>query len=347
MDRVCAILYPGGLLLAITGDLRHAFRALRRDPWFSMAAIGTLALSLGANTAMFTVVKSVLLTPLALRSPERLIALSITRADGRQYPFTLVNLLDVQSRNRALEDVAAYGGWNANITGEANPERLFGVRVTGNYFPMIGVRAVVGRTLEPADDEPGRPKVAVLTYSLWQRRYGGDRAIPGRTLLLNGEPHTVIGILPRSFSFKNANTEFAVPLSPATDPLRNVRNTTAYLRAFARIRPGVPPADVQRDLDRVILDLRREFPENARFAGMQVVPLQEDITGPSRPVLTVLFAAVGMVLIIACANIASLLIARSVRRRKDLAVHAAMGAGPWRLGRQSVMEAVLLSGIAG
>src|SRR5262249_8690376 len=161
---------------------------------------------------VFTVVKSVLLEPLPLWRPDELVAVFQIRPDGRQWPFNILYYLDIRERNRVFQDVAAQGSWNANITGEANPERLFGVRAMGNFFTVLGVRAALGRTIVPDDARPGSTKVVVLTWKLWQRRYGGRRDVVGSTVPLNGEPYTIVGVLSESFSFRSATNEFAVPL---------------------------------------------------------------------------------------------------------------------------------------
>jgi putative ABC transport system permease protein len=334
--------------VSLADDVRYAFRALRSEPAFTLAAISTLALSLAANTSVFTVVKSVLLAELDMRDPGRLVAVRAMRNDGGEYPWNIPNFLDLRDTSQVLDGAAAYGGWNANLTGDAEPVRLFGVRVTGNFFQMTGVRAVAGRTLEPADDTPGRNKVVVLTYGLWTRRFAGDPTVVGRSIQLNGEPYTVVGVLPRSFTFRNLTAEIASPLAPDADPTRAVRGGTAFLSVYARVKPGIPPSAVQTDLDGAVATLRQRYPvENARYTGVKIVPMREDITGSVRPMLTVLLGAVALVLLIACANISSLLVARASRRRRDLAVRAALGASPARIARQLIVEGILLSSAGG
>ena len=185
------------------------------------------------------------------------------RPDGQQFPFNIPFYLDVRERTRVFQDVAAQGFWNANLTGEANPERRLGVRATGNFFTMLGVEAALGRIIVPEDARPESLKVVVLTWKLWQRRYGGRREVVGSSIRLNGEPYTVIGVLPRSFAFRSAANEFAVPLVIETEPFRDARVSAAFLRVFARLKPGVIPAPANGDLDRVARDLRREYPTAA------------------------------------------------------------------------------------
>jgi putative ABC transport system permease protein len=328
-------------------DLRYAFRALWKDPGFTVPAVLALALSIGANTSVFTVVKSVLLAPLQLRRPEQLVSVSQIRPGGQQWPFNLAYFLDLRQRTRTFEEFAAQGSWNVNLTGEANPERLLGVRATGNFFTMLGVEAAIGRTIVPDDARPGSPKVVVLTWKLWQRRYGGRRDVIGSNITLNGDPFTVIGVLPASFVFRSASNEFAVPLAIESDPTRDSHVATATLRVFARIKLGVTLAQASGDLTRVAVDLRHDFPkESAGITNIQPVSMQEDLTGASRETLTTLMCAVGLVLLIACTNVSSLLVAKASGRRRELAIRAAMGGTRWQMTRQLLLESLMLS-IAG
>jgi len=329
-------------------DFRYAFRALWKDPGFTIPAVLALALSIGANTSVFTVVKSVLLEPLPMKQPGQLLAVYQIRPDGQQFPFNIPFYLDVRERNRVFQDVAAQGFWNANLTGEANPERLLGVRATGNFFTMLGVEAAVGRIIVPEDARPESPKVVVLTWKLWQRRYGGRRDVVGSNVRLNGEPYTVIGVLPQSFSFRSVANEFAVPLVIETDPFRDARVSTAFLRVFSRLKPGVTPAQASGDLDRVARDLRREYPTAAAgMVSIASVSMREDLTGPSRETLTTLMFAVALVLLIACADVSSLLVAKASGRRREMAIRAAMGGTRWRMARQLLIESLLLSATGG
>jgi predicted permease len=304
-----------------------------------------LALSIGANTSVFTVVKSVLLEPLPLRQPEQLVALFQLRPDGQKFPFNIPFCRDIRERSRVFQDVAAQGSWNANLTGEANPERLLGARATGNFFTMLGVEAAVGRTIGPEDARPESPKVIVITWKLWQWRYGGRRDVVGSSVRLNGEPHTIIGVLPQSFSFRSSSNEFAVPLVIETDPFRDARHSTAFLRVFARLKLGVTSAQAKADLDRLAQELRRDYPTDA--AGMVTITPREDLTGSSRQMLTTLMFAVALVLLIACANVSSLLVAKASARRRELAIRAAMGATRWRMARQLLIESLMLSASGG
>jgi putative ABC transport system permease protein len=334
--------------MGLMDEVRYGMRALRRDAGFSLATIFALSLSLGASTAVFTVVKSVLLEPLPMKDPEQLVDLWSMRPDGQQFPFNIPNYFDLRERNQVLEDVAAYGGWNANLTGEAEPERLLGVRATGNYFRLLGVQAALGRVLEPADDAPGAPKVVVLMDGIWQHRYGADPAILGKSIRLNGDSYTVVGVLPPNFPYYNPNMQLAVALSPDADPWRAVRKSVNFLRVAGRLKRGISPIQAKGNLDAVAAQLRREYPEaNAAMMGIGVVPMSEGLTQGTRPTLRLLMWAVLVVLLIACINISGLSIARAAGRRKELAIQAALGGGRWRLARQRLVESVLLLLAAG
>jgi len=328
--------------------MRHAVRNLAREPRFTVPAILALALAIGATVSVFTVVHSVILEPLQFQRPGELVSVYSMRPDGAQYPFNIPNFLELRESNRVMQDMAAFAGWNANLTGEANPERVPGLRVTGNLFGLLGVQAATGRLLTPDDDLPGRPKTVVLTWQLWMRRYGGAPGIVGQTIRLNGEPHVVVGTLPPSFILRNTSAEFAVPLVAGADPTRELRTSTAFLRVVGRLQAGVTAEGTRSNLNAVAAELRKGHPEaNQAMVGIEAVPLLDDLTGGSRPMLLTLLAAVGCVLMIACANISSLAIARVARRRKDAAIRTALGASRARLMRQWLAEGILLAACGG
>jgi predicted permease len=334
--------------MSITEDLRLAFRALHREPGFTIPTITALALAIGANTAVFTVIKSVLLEPLRMERPQDVMEVYSLRPDGQRFPFNIPNFLDLRERNRVFGDMAAVGGWNANLTGEANPERLLGVRASANFFRVLGVRAALGRTLEPEDGLPGSPKVVVITWDVWRRRYGASNDIIRRTIRLNGEPYVVVGILPSTFLFRTAPTDVIVPLVFETDPFRGIRTSTAFLRAYGRLKPGVTEAQARAGLDAVAAQLRTDFPAaNDDMVGIVPVPLEQSLTGASRQMLGLLMGAVGIVLLIACANVSGLLVARAASRRRDLAIRAALGGTRWRIARTFLVEGLLLAAAAG
>ncbi len=326
-------------------DLHYALRMLRRDPAFAAITVLVLAIGIGANTALFTVVNAVLLRQLPFREPDQLMRIWATRPDAAQYPSSLPDFLDYREENRSFERLSAFGNWNVNLTGHGETERLIGLRVSADMFQTLGVDAAVGRTLVPDDDRAGAPRVVVLTYGLWQRRFGADPAVVGRDLLLNGEKHTVVGVLPASFFFLTVRgVELACALSPETDPWRLNRDSVNFLRLVGRLRPGVSQAQAQQDMTEVSARLLARYPKsNARKGSLVVAPLADDILGAHRQALWTLQAAVGVVLLIACANLANLMLARGSVRAREMAIRAALGAGRLRLLRQALMENLLLA----
>src|SRR5262245_7495240 len=226
-------------------DLRYGARMLLRSPGFTLIAVITLALGIGANTAIFSLVNSILLRQLPFRQPEQLVWVSSRRPDSGKRPFNLPDFIDYRDQNQSLAGIAAFANWSANLTDQGEPERLQGLRISANAFQLLGVQAVVGRTLLPADDTPGQQGVVIVGYSLWQRRFGADPHLVGKTLTLNGANYTVVGVLPPQFFFPIRDAELAIPLAPDVDPWRGVRSSTNFLFALARVKPGVARAQAE------------------------------------------------------------------------------------------------------
>lgn len=325
-------------------DLRYGLRSMRRAPGFTIVAVVTLGLGIGANTAIFSLVNAILLRQLPFKNPEQLVAVDSKRTDPGKHPFTIPDFIDYRDQNQTLEQIAAFANWSASLTGSGEAERVQGMRISANAFQLLGVEAVVGRALIPEDDTPGRQNVVLLSHGLWQRRFGAAPRMVGQTLLLNGNSYTIVGVLPPQFIFPIRDAELAVPLAPDADPWRSARTSTNFLRAIARLKTGVAPAQAQADLNSIAGRMRQQYPvANENKLGMTLTPLNEVVVGDYRHALWLLLVAVGFVLLIASINLASLSLARASTRHREMAIRTAHGATRWRLIRQMTTENLLLA----
>jgi predicted permease len=323
-------------------EIAGAARGLRRRPGFLSFAIGTLAVGIGGATLVFSLVHAVLLDALPFRDPDTLVWMYNARTERARAPFSLPDLDDYRRGNTTLTGFAVFTNWTANLIGGGAPERLEGTRVAGNFFPLLGARPLLGRGLLPAD-EAGSARVAVITYGLWQRRFGGDPGLVGRDVSLNGATYTVVGVMPQAFLFPFRDAEVAVPLVLQSDARRGDRGAN-FLRVVARLKPRVTLAQAKVDLDGIARRLQAQFPEDdARKIGVNLFPLHAEIVRDYRQILWGVFAGVGLFLVVGCGNLANLLLARATERETEFAIRASLGASRGRIVRQLAAEAGVLA----
>src|ERR1700730_5476092 len=324
-------------------DVRYGLRMLRKNPGFTAAAVIAFALGIGANTAIFSVVHGVLLRPLPYRNPSQLVVVSLFNQKTREiFPLCDADFLDWRAQNQVFSGIAAFSGNGFNITGSGRPEQVRGDVVTAAFFSTLGVAPVLGRIFLPGEDRPGTPRLAVLSYNLWQSRYGSDRDAIGQAIVLNGLSTTIIGVMPPKF-LPSSETQLWTNLVLKPPTFRG----PYYLTGEARLKPGVTIEQARSELSSIARRIEGQNPLTNSNMSFRVTPLEEAIVGNVRPALLVLLGAVAFVLLIASANVANLLLARAATREKEVSIRAALGASRARLTRQLLTESVLLAAIGG
>jgi putative ABC transport system permease protein len=338
----------GAVMETLFKDVRYAVRSSLKKPAFTLIAVITLALGIGANTAIFSIINALILSPPSMVEPDRVIAVWKTPKDKRVEGFvSYLDLQDWRSRNQSFEDIAGYKPQGLNLIENEEPERIQGMRITANFFPLLKVNLFRGRNFQPDEEKRGSPAVAILSYEFWKKRLGGNEEALTRQINLNGKSHTIVGILPPNFSFPLSVKDADIWTTVAGEGSNLTERGAQVLFAVGRLKPGVTVQQAQTEMAHIAASLEQEYPVD-RNSTVYLVSSHEQIVGKDvRRVLWLLLGAVGFILLIACTNAANLLLVRATTRQKEIAVRAALGAGRWRIARQLITESILLSLLAG